>query len=96
MNGEPAVISAEQIQELLKSPQFMGALRPASPWMTPEDAAEYLGIALGTLRNWTSARFVPHVKKGRVVRYHREVIDKWLAKGGCQGRGTLANIHGSI
>jgi excisionase family DNA binding protein len=59
--------------------------------MTPGEAAVYLGIALGTLRNWTSARFIPFSKKGRVVRYHRETVDRWLARGGCAGRGTLAD-----
>ena len=63
--------------------------RSCSPWMTPEEAARYLGIALGTLRNWTSAKYVPHAKRGRVVRYHREQLDKWLSKGACPGRATL-------
>lgn len=57
-----------------------------TPWMTPLEAAAYLGISLGTLRNWTSARYVPFAKKGRVVRYRRDVIDAWLARGGCDGR----------
>lgn len=64
---------------------------PPSPWLTPEAAAAYLGIALGTLRNWTSARFVPHAKRGGVVRYHRDELDRWLAKGGRPGRTRLAN-----
>jgi excisionase family DNA binding protein len=63
-----------------------------SPWMTPQETADYLQIALGTLRNWTSARFIPHVKRGRIVRYHRETIDKWLSKNGCPGRTTLADV----
>jgi excisionase family DNA binding protein len=62
-----------------------------SPWMKPIVAAAYLGISLGTLRNWTSARFIPFVKKGRVVRYRRDVIDAWLARGGCDGRQELPN-----
>jgi excisionase family DNA binding protein len=52
-----------------------------SPWLTPKLAAIYLGIALGTLRNWTSTRFVPHAKRGRVVRYHRDQLDRWLESG---------------
>jgi excisionase family DNA binding protein len=66
--------------------------RPISPWMPPAVAAAYLGISLGTLRNWTSARFIPFAKKGRIVRYHKDVIDKWLAKGGCPGRATIADL----
>ena len=65
----------------------------ASPWLTPPEAAEYLGVALGTLRNWTSARYVPHAKRGRVVRYHRDALDDWLSRGACTGRATLPNIR---
>ncbi len=62
-----------------------------TPWMTADQAAAYLGIAVGTLRNWTSAKFVPFSRRGRIVRYHREQLDKWLARDSCQGRTTFAN-----
>lgn len=68
------------------------AAKQSSPWLAPADAAVYLGIAIGTLRNWTSARYVPHVKRGRVVRYHRDTLDAWLRRGGCPGRTTLADV----
>lgn len=64
---------------------------PTSPWMKPEEAAEYLGVALGTLRNWTSAKFVPFSKRGGIVRYHRNQLDKWLLAKSCKGRSTYAN-----
>jgi excisionase family DNA binding protein len=60
--------------------------------MRAEEAATYLSIALGTLRNWTSMRYVPHVKRGRVVRYHRDHLDRWLARGACPGRTTRPDI----
>jgi excisionase family DNA binding protein len=63
-----------------------------SPWLRANVAAKYLGIALGTLRNWTSDGFIPHVKRGHVVRYHREELDRWLAEahnpGGKPGSDT--------
>ncbi|MFO0803624.1 MAG: helix-turn-helix domain-containing protein [Gemmataceae bacterium] len=62
-----------------------------TPWLTPPIAAAYLGVALGTLRNWTSMRFVPHVKRGRLVRYNRLDLDRWLAAGARPGRATKAN-----
>lgn len=66
--------------------------RRDSPWMNPPETAEYLGIALGTLRNWTSGGFVPYAKRGRVVRYNREVLDRWLSRGSCPGRMTIADL----
>ena len=62
----------------------------ASPWLTASQAAAYLQIALGTLRNWTSARFVPSVKRGGAVRYHRGDLDDWLRRRQCRGRTTFA------
>lgn len=64
-----------------------------SPWLTSVEAAIYLSVALGTLRNWTSARFIPFSKRGRVVRYNRAQLDAWLNRGACPGRATLANSH---
>jgi len=52
-----------------------------SPWLTPEETADYLGVALGTIRNWTSQRHIPHVKLGRVVRFHKDELDSWLRSG---------------
>jgi excisionase family DNA binding protein len=63
----------------------------SSPWMTAPQTAAYLQVALGTLRNWTSAKYIPHVKRGGIVRYHRDAIDQWLARDKCPGRTTFAN-----
>lgn len=65
--------------------------KPDSPWLTPLQAAEYLGIALGTLRNWVSQRYVPFARRGRVVRFHREHLDRWMMRGACHGRVTRAD-----
>jgi excisionase family DNA binding protein len=92
MPDDLAALSNEQLLRILTSPRLADAVHYSSPWMTPEHTAEYLGIAIGTLRNWTSAHFIPYAKKGRVVRYHRDTIDRWLAKGGCSGRTTLADL----
>ena len=68
-----------------------GVTSTPSPWLKPADAAAHLGIALGTLRNWTSMRFVPHVKRRGIVRYHRDELDRWLAQTLRPGRSTKAN-----
>lgn len=57
-----------------------------SPWMTAEETAAYLSVAVGTIRNWTSMRFIPFARRGRVVRYHIDQVDAWLATKGCPGR----------
>jgi excisionase family DNA binding protein len=62
-----------------------------SPWLTAAQAAAYLQVALGTVRNWTSALFIPHVKRGGLVRYHREDLDRWLRQRQCRGRAGFAD-----
>jgi excisionase family DNA binding protein len=81
----------EQLLALLRPPKLTDAIRSESPWMLPEQAAAYIGVSLGTLRNWTSARYIPFSKRGRVVRYHRGAVDRWLGKGARPGRTTLAD-----
>jgi excisionase family DNA binding protein len=96
------VTSAESPTSLTPSPALDAALRDAvarlagaaqqpGPWLTATEAAEYLRVAEGTLRNWTSMKYVPHVKRGRLVRYHRDELDRWMAGGARRGRKTLAN-----
>jgi excisionase family DNA binding protein len=73
---------------VLEAIERLGLTHSAGPWFDAAEAADYLRIAVGTLRNWTSVRFVPHVKRGRVVRYHRDQLDAWLASGACRGNTT--------
>ncbi len=73
------------------SPERVTTSVSTTPWMRPAEAAEYLGIAIGTLRNWTSARFIPFVKRGGVVRYNRAELDRWLLRAGCPGRSKRSN-----
>lgn len=64
----------------------------ATPWMTISEVAEYLSVSSGTVRNWISQKYIPHARRGRVVRFHRSEIDRWLSAGACRGRRTAANL----
>ncbi|MEI6235886.1 MAG: helix-turn-helix domain-containing protein [Planctomycetota bacterium] len=57
-----------------------------TPWLTVEQTAAYLNVAVGTVHNWVSQRYVPFVRRGRVVRFHQETLDAWLRNGECGGR----------
>ena len=46
--------------------------------MGNDEAADYVGCEPGTLRVWVSKRVVPHLKIGRLVRFRRKDLDKWL------------------
>jgi excisionase family DNA binding protein len=47
--------------------------------MTVSDAAQYLGISPGTLRNWMSMRRIGYVKVGRLTRLSPAVLDAYIA-----------------
>jgi excisionase family DNA binding protein len=57
------------------------ATTPARELLTRAEAAEFLGVAAQTLALWYSTgRYrLPAIKVGRLVRYRRADLEKWLA-----------------
>ena len=50
----------------------------ASTWITPRQAAEYLGVGVDTIYDACMAGGLKHVKLGRrTIRLRREWIDRW-------------------
>jgi excisionase family DNA binding protein len=48
--------------------------------LTPEQAAEFTGLALDTLAQWRSQRKgPPYIKLGRAVRYRADDLEKYFA-----------------
>lgn len=51
-----------------------------SPYITMQEAADYLRIPLQTLKNWRSQGRGPQaLKLGALVRYRFQDIDEWAA-----------------
>lgn len=48
-------------------------------YLTPFEAANYLGITQRHLRDLVYRRRVPHYKVGRLVRFSLADLDKWMA-----------------
>jgi len=55
-----------------------GPLQQDRQLLTVEDAAAYLDISPGTLRNWLSERRITYVKVGRLTRVRRSVLDAYI------------------
>jgi len=70
---------ANQIFEKLRLKQ-----PPASPWMTPEDAAHYLSLSRRGLEDMRAREGGPkfHKASDRVIRYHVRDLDAWLLSDG--------------
>lgn len=48
--------------------------------LRPRELSDLLGVPVGTLANWRSARTgPPFVKVGRHVRYRTSDVDEWVA-----------------
>lgn len=54
----------------------------SSDLLTRVEAAQYLGVRLGTLCNWaTTGRYgLPYVRVGRLVRYRRRDLDAFIER----------------
>ena len=46
-----------------------------------EEAAELLGISIWTLRHWVCERKITFVKKGRMVRFRVEDLERFMNSG---------------
>jgi excisionase family DNA binding protein len=53
--------------------------RRPSGLLSVEEAADYLAISEGTMRNWISMRRIEHVKVGRLTRVAQGVLDRYIA-----------------
>lgn len=43
-----------------------------------QEAAQYTGLSIHTLYTMTSQRRIPYVKVGRLTKFDREQMDKWI------------------
>jgi excisionase family DNA binding protein len=50
------------------------------PWMTAEDVAEMLKVSPKTISRWVLTEGMPALRVGRVTRFERAAIDRWLAR----------------
>jgi predicted DNA-binding transcriptional regulator AlpA len=56
-------------------------LQRGSPFLSPEQAAHYLGLSTRTLQEYRSAGTGPRFRRhSRHVRYHIDDLDRWSAQ----------------
>lgn len=59
--------------------------------MTLDEAAEYLRVHPRTLRMKASQGKIPGAKIGRVWRFHRQQLERWLLQGGARAPASEAD-----
>ena len=81
MNKIPAATPhplAEAVRQ--RRPGDLATLTPDA-LLTPEQAAEELGLSVKTLATWrsTGRHALPYIRVGARIRYRRADLDAWLA-----------------
>jgi excisionase family DNA binding protein len=61
---------------------IVSAVRVASPWLTAEEAADYLRCPLSRIRKLTMTGDLACERDGRRVLYRREDLDTFVRSGG--------------
>jgi excisionase family DNA binding protein len=51
-----------------------------SPWLNVDEAADYLSIPVGRLRNLTAAKEIRYSPQGKGYIYHREWLDEYARR----------------
>lgn len=76
-----AVFFQKVMQMPRKIQQLQKNAAPATPFLSCEEAAEYLQVSVRTLDVWrcTNRYPIPYTKIGARVRYRKTDIDAWLA-----------------
>lgn len=56
----------------------LSRMKPRSDWFKIQEAADYAGVSLRTIRDWVDQKGLKRSKVGGIVRIHREWIDEFL------------------
>jgi excisionase family DNA binding protein len=82
------VVSAAVIIDQNPSPGPMMSVNPAKPTpledkfiLTSEEAAEFLGVSLRTIRYWVATRRIPYFHLGRFIRFKPADLTAFLESG---------------
>jgi excisionase family DNA binding protein len=55
-----------------------------TPWLTQQQAADYLGCSASRIKTLTVADAIPHHRDGRRPLYHRDELDAYVRAGGAR------------
>jgi len=49
-------------------------------YLTIEELSNYISTPKGTIYTWTHMRKIPYSKVGRILRFDKQEIDRWMKK----------------
>ena len=67
---------------------------PSKVWLTPEQAAEFLGIARPTIYKWIGAGTIPfhRIPGSSLIRFRVSDLNKWIENGGDRSSTAVDDV----
>jgi excisionase family DNA binding protein len=56
-------------------------------WLSVDEIGAYLGIKRDTVYKWLSEKQMPAHRMGRLWKFRKEEVDKWVKTGGADDKG---------
>jgi len=63
-----------------EKPIVSGQIKKQKEILNTEEAASFLGIKKTTLYDWVNQKKIPHMKVGRLLKFRKSDLEKWLEK----------------
>jgi excisionase family DNA binding protein len=76
--------SLEDIVQRLRDQLQLEQQPASSPWLTADEAADYLRCPLSRVRRLTMSEQIPVHREGRRVLYRRDELDEFVFAGGAE------------
>lgn len=51
-------------------------------WLSVDEIAKYLGVSRDSIYNWITKNSIPAHKVGRLWKFKKDEVDKWVKSGG--------------
>ncbi|WP_034538528.1 helix-turn-helix domain-containing protein [Carnobacterium inhibens] len=81
LSDDLIVTNKSQLRELMQEMQIeiIKQYDAESPAMTMKEASKYIGVSEPTIKDMLDNKEIPGVNVGRIYRFNRYELDKWLA-----------------
>ena len=63
-------------------------MRMEDRWLSGDEIATYLGVKRDTVYGWIISKDLPAQRVGRLWKFKRDEVDKWVRAGGVDASGT--------